>query len=224
MRTAKWLVLGVIIGFIAASTASGSTVILNSTVTILSSSTDPYTGAGGFPLADALDVLTDGTPNYATDYASNSAGTTTHLDFKFYNPVIFDSIRYTDRTSSGGNNGSLLFGLFDFVTAYRYSFSNDPTFANIVATIDVSQITLPNCAGSCTLANIGQFQTTASVTGIGPIQYVRWQVLSINTTSPNPGASDFRFSGIEVPEPAGMALLGLGCLGLLAYKRFRPAQ
>src|SRR6478609_6571627 len=79
-------------------------IIDNSTVTILGSSSAAFSGYGQ---SNALDT---GSDRLSTDFASLGEGNTTHLDFNFGQAVSFTSILFTDRTSSGGNNGSNAFG------------------------------------------------------------------------------------------------------------------
>jgi PEP-CTERM motif len=184
----------------------------NSTVTVLPSSSPAYPG---YPQADAIDT---GANRYITDFASFGQGAATHLDFQFLTPETFSQIIETDRTSSGGGNGSNVQGAFDFNTSYEYIFSNDPTFATNVGIVQVLGRPQP------TTGVLASFQTTTAIPDITAL-YLRWQVLATNGS--NPGAADFQFS--SVPEPASLTLLGLGGFTLLGYvglrrrKRTQPA-
>ena len=194
--------LSVSLAALAISGAASAAIVDNSTVTILGTSSTAYSG---YAAANALDSAN----RYATDFAGNGTGASTHLDFMFAAPTTFSSIVYTDRTSSGGANGSNSFGTTDYVTQYQYVFATDAAFSNIVGTY-LSQIyTAP--VGPTSYLN---FQHTDSINAL-TAQYVRFAVVSARGA--NPGAADFQFS--TVPEPGSLALLGLGLLGFIATRR-----
>jgi len=127
---------------------------------------------------------------YFTDYASSGGGTNTYIVFDFGQQYTFAAIRYTDRTTSGGGNGTPYFGSFDFNTSYSYTFSNDPTFSTSVGQVVVN--TTPPFVDR-TLRTVDMFETLSIISGIPPCQYIKWQVVASNGS--NPGASDFAFYG-----------------------------
>lgn len=203
MKLLKVLTVLLVVGLFAVG-AQADTI-----PTILPTSSQAYPGYGqGFAIDGSL----------LTDFASNSQGTNTHLDFDFGAPVTFTSITYTNRTSSGGANGSQVMGTYDFVTSFEYIFATDPGFTNVVGTV-LGTLALPACADpsthlGCTLADIAQFQLTTAVSGI-TAQYVEWQVLTTNGV--NPGAAELSFS--TTPEPGSLLLFGTGIVGVMGAIR-----
>lgn len=205
-----------ILGFAVLGALSGATqaagVVNNATVAILPSSSTQYVG---YAQSDALDVNAN---QYLTDFAGLNTGIGTHLDFNFGSAQTFTQIQYTDRTSSGGANGSNTLGTFDYVTQYQYTFATDASFSNIVGTFTSAVFSTPGTATSFL-----DFQHTDALPGI-TAQYVKWQVL--NTIGSNPGASNFQFTVTAVPEPETYALLlaGLGLMGAIVRRRTAKAN
>jgi hypothetical protein len=201
--------------FFTAHLAFGSP-ISNSLVTILPSSSPAYSG---YDASYALDG------SQWTDFASNSQGANTHLDFRFFAPVTFDSIEYTDRTSSGSTNNSHAMGDFDFVTSYRWIFSTDADFtnpANIVGTVTVNH-NPPTCIGHL-CSDLSAFQQVTPFAPGTTAQYLRWQVVSYTVNPGNsPGAANFAFAGAmtATPEPGVLGLVGSGLLALAFAARRR---
>ena len=189
---------------LAISGAASAAIVNNATVTILGTSSAAF---GGYGAANALDTASN---RYLTDFAGAGTGVGTHLDFMFAAPQTFSSIVYTDRTSSGGGNGSNTRGTTDFVTMYKYDFATDALFTNIVGTFTSQILTTPVAPASYL-----NFQHTDMINNFTS-QYLRFTVLSANGA--NPGAADFQFSN-NVPEPGSIALLGLGLLGFAAARR-----
>jgi hypothetical protein len=147
-----------------------------------------YSASGTWTADLVLDKTSMGTPNqYVTDYASAGGGVQTFLSFDLGAKYTLSAIQFTDRTTSGSNNGAFRGGVFDFVTSYMYTFSNDPTFATNVGQIVVT-VNPPAQPTS-----VDSFQTLSVLSNIPPCQYVQWQVLATNGN--NPGASDFAFYG-----------------------------
>ena len=96
----------------------------------------------GYPATDALDT---GPNQFSTDYAADGTGTSTFIDFDLgpsFGPLA--SVQYTNRTSSGGANGSLSFGLGDFVTQYEYFYFTDNTFTTAFGNSGVIDFAVPS--------------------------------------------------------------------------------
>lgn len=163
--------------------------------------TDSFAAFPGYGVANVLDN------NPATDYAAQGGGAQTFIDFDFGAPTGVGSTTVIDRTSSGGANGSLRLGNFDKVTRYELIFSNDPSFS---AGNTVFKVDSPAASNPTSPAN---FTTTTQTQALA--QYVRYQVIA--AAGDNPGAAEVQF--FAVPEPAGLSVLGLAALGLLARRR-----
>jgi MYXO-CTERM domain-containing protein len=216
MRTLNCLVsTGIALTFLVASGRASS-------IFILPSSSSAYLG---YPQTDAIDG------NFTTDYASNGLGTSTHLDFSFGTPVTFNSIMYTDRTSSGGDNGSDSMGTYDFVTEFEYIFATDINFTNVVATVEVPHPVPAECTGN-TCPNLSDFQVTTTLEAPITAEYVKWQVIQTNPDSPsgglNPGAAEFSFNtspaDTATPEPGPLTLIAAGGLAFAVGIRRRHAR
>lgn len=123
--------------------------------------------------------------NLLTDYASNAQGNNTFVDFRFAAPTLITQTRYTDRTSSGGANGSNTRGPLDNVTRYSLTLSRNNTFGDADdRTISVSSPGFAN-TDSPTLINGGLgFQASA----------VRFRVTAFNQAGPgNVGGAELEF-------------------------------
>jgi hypothetical protein len=168
----------------------------------------------GSPASNGYDAALTVDGSFWTDYASAGLGALTHLDFDLGGPVTVSSIQFTDRTSSGGDNGSQAMGTSDFVTEFQYIFYADPAFTSSITYLDVSHGT-PGCL-PCTPADLSSFQVTTTVEPPVTARYVRWQVVSSNGV--NPGAADISFT--IVPEPGSFAAGAVGILILaLRWRR-----
>jgi len=127
--------------------------------------------------------FTDG--DTSTDYASNGGGVGTFVDFDFGRRVTIADVLYTDRTSSGGANGSGAGGSQNNVTGYDLIFSDDNTFP-------------PGNRRTVSVNSPGHANTDAPATiNCGPgltVRYVRFRVTAINAGSPgNVGGAEIRF-------------------------------
>jgi hypothetical protein len=161
------------------------------------------TAFAGFPVSDFIDG------NILTDYASAGQGANTFVDFDFGSPKQIAKVTYTDRTSSGGNNGSGAGGPGDNVLSYNLVFRlNDANFGT---------------AGDTTVGPIpspGFTNTDPPVLingGAGILaRFVEFKV--VTTNGANPGGAEIVFeSPAGVPEPSTLLLAGLGGLSLAGY-------
>jgi hypothetical protein len=174
----------------------------------------PVTIIGNYPAFGGFDVGYFIDNNTATDYSSAFGGTATHVDFQLPGIQLVGSAVYTDRTSSGGGNGSLAGGPFDNVTSFSLIFSNDPSFSTILWTENYSSPGYAN-TDPPSLVNGGN--------GV-PAQYVRWQVTS--AAGGNTGGAEIHFFTSElaaVPELSSavvwlIALCGAGGCRALSRK------
>jgi hypothetical protein len=157
--------------------------------------------------------------NVLTDYASQGGGNGTFLVFEFSQPYSVNEVDVTDRTSSGGANGSSARGLYDFVTSYELIFSPDASFTTTQTVIVNNPLPSGPIAGPYPLAD---FQTTASIPDF-EAQFVEYRVLAYNPASStgNTGLAEITFYGNPVPEPFSFAMVGsaFAMLGLIAKRR-----
>jgi hypothetical protein len=165
-------------------------------ITILDSSPG-FPSGGDWSAQNVLDITASSTNpfptavanQFVTDFASASAGTDTFIIFDLGTQYTLSAILFTDRTTSGAGNGAFVGGVSDFCTSYMFTFSNDLTFATNVGTLVVN-VPVPSQPTS-----LQSFQTLSIITGIPPVEYVKWQVLA-NNGSNNNGAADFAFFGM----------------------------
>jgi hypothetical protein len=202
--------LGRLVLTVCATVPLSATIIDNSTVTILPSSSPAF---AGFEAPYALDL---GPDRFVSDFASAGQGTNTRLDFDFGDRLSFASITYTDRTTSGWGNFSFVGGTGDLVLSFRFIFSDVADFSSNNGTLDVQT----NGSGFTQISDFQTFVDTQGLTG----RYLRWQVLTTN--GGNPGAADFSFDAtpVGVPEPGTMLICGGSLVGLAMVLRRRRKQ
>ena len=163
----------------------------------------------GYAVTNAIDT---GVNQFATDYASNGVGTATFIEFDL-GPSFgsLASVQYTNRTTSGGVNGSLTFGLGDFVTQYEYFYFTDNTFTTSLGNSGVINFPVPSTA------DLAHFQQLFTLPTPIPVEFIQFQVLAVNSGGANPGAADFQFNAATgVPEPSTNLLVGIGLTLLMA--------
>jgi hypothetical protein len=160
--------------------------------------------APAFPGYEAHYAL-DG--DLTTDYASAGFGTNTFLDFDFGVSTLIAEVSYSDRTSSGGPNGSNVQGPSDNVTSFNLIFSDDLNFGDALDKIVF--VDSPGHANTDIVSiNLGDGFTS---------RFLRWDVVSISGPSNNVGAAEFSFS--TVPVPTTVWLFGSGLIGLIGVAR-----
>jgi hypothetical protein len=162
--------------------------------------------APAFPTYDASFILDDG---FAFDYASQGRGTNTFVDFDFGAATLITEVLYTDRTTSGGANGTGSLGGgggSDNVQAYALIFDDAADFATPLFSQSVSSPGFSN-TDPVVLVNGG-----AGITA----RFVRFDVTTAN--GPNVGGSEIQF--FTVPEPTGAALVAI-CGVVLFLRRSR---
>src|SRR5271157_4219305 len=147
--------------------------------TAAQASTITATLFNAFPAFPGYEAVYANDGNVLTDYASQGGGNDTFLVFEFSQPYSVNEVDVTDRTSSGGANGSSARGLYDFVTSYELIFSLDASFTTTETVIVNNPLPSGPIAGPYPLAD---FQTTASIPGF-EAQFVEYRVLPHNPAS-----------------------------------------
>ncbi len=139
-------------------------------------------------------IVGTGAGGAGIEYASAGQGVNTFIDFDMggVKPLIgFDLI---DR----------LFAV-DHVAGFDLLFSNDPAFSSVITTLSY------NKGASLTASDVFSSPIFA--------RYVRWDVTSLASTSPNSGISEIIFYSAIIPEPASLSLLGLAAGALMIRRR-----
>jgi hypothetical protein len=141
--------------------------------------------------------------SFAFDYASLGAGTNTFVDFDFGAATLITQVLYTDRTTSGGGNGTGALGAggsSDNVQGYDLLFDDAPDFATPLFSQSVLSPGFSN-TDPLVLVN-GSSGITA--------RYVRFDVTTAN--GGNVGGAEIQF--FTVPEPTTLGLVGFWGLAL----------
>ncbi len=187
--------------------------------TTAQASTITATFINAFPAFSGYEAVYASDGNVLTDYASQGGGNSAFLVFEFSQPYSVNEVDVTDRTSSGGANGSSARGLYDFVTSYELIFSLDASFTTTQTVIVNNPLPSGPMAGPYPLTD---FQTTASIPNF-KAQFAEYRVLTYNPASltGNTGLAEITFYGDPVPEPFAFVLVGsaFAMLGLIAKRR-----
>jgi hypothetical protein len=163
--------------------------------------------ATAFPTYEASFLLDE---SFATDYASQGQAANTFVDFDFGAATLITQVLYTDRTTSGGGNGTGSIGgggPNDNVQAYNLLFDDAADFATPLFTQAVASPGFSN-TDPAVLVNGG-----AGVSA----RYVRFDVTTTNGV--NVGGSEFQF--FTVPEPAAAVMLAVCALALGRFRSRR---
>jgi hypothetical protein len=162
----------------------------------------------GYPASDAIDA-----GGASTDWASGSQGTLTKLNLDLGQIYKLATANVTDRVTSGGSNGTFVFGPYDFTTKFSIQAFFDPGFSLPNGSALIFTATTPLNPQSP-----AAFLTIANLSGLVPAEYIQYSVLA--TKGANPGLSDINFT-TAVPESSTWAMMILGFMGVgfMAYRR-----
>jgi len=155
------------------------------------------TGSSQYATYPASDAVDTGAGRYTTDWAANGTGNGSFLNLDLGAVYSLANALITDRTTSGGDNGTFKGGTADFTTQFSVQAYTDATFATTFG----PALTFMKAVPSNPTAT-AQFLYTALLNGL-TTEFVRYTVVAAN--GPNPGLADIEFT--TVPEPASFALL-----------------
>ena len=142
-----------------------------------------------------------------TDWASNSQGAGSYINFDLGSIYSLAQAFVTDRVTSGGGNGAYVGGLYDFTTQFQLQAFTDSTFTTLL--------------GGPVIVNKTTIDGFSSIVSLGGLtaEFLQYKVLA--TDGVNPGLSDIHFVTTAVPEAStwAMLILGFAGVGFMAYRR-----
>jgi hypothetical protein len=167
-------------------------------------------GAGNTASIDALSISVKADPRVSFGFAATAGATNTHFLFTSsvlpVSPALVNAAGTASASVTIGFPGDTLTGNYDGGTkAYRAVYNGSQIFTDLVNT--------PVGYGGGS-----DFVSSTPISGAVTSMQAMWDV-TVSAGGSASGSSQFRVAGDVIPEPATMALLGLGGLALLRKRR-----
>ena len=208
----QWWPDFMVAGLLGRPVAALANVIYPSTVVASSS-------YAGYPATDAIDT---GANHLVTDWATNGGGVGGYLDITLPRVELLSSVELTDRTTSGGANGTYFGGTAEFTTQFELQVYTSASFTTTVGAPVIFTKSVPVSPTSpAAFAFTGSFPSGLDA------EYLRYTIMAVDGSTTNytasAGLADISFE--TVPEPSSLAIFAAATLilGLEFYSR-KPVQ
>jgi hypothetical protein len=167
---------------------------------------------GNTAYIDGLSIGVKADPRISFGFSASAGNSNTHFTFTsnlmLINPALINAQGSASASVTIGAPGGTLTGNYDGGTeAYRALYNGSQIFADLVNTS--TPVSWPGASG---------FVGSTPISGQVSSMQAMWDV-TVSGGGSASGSSLFTISGDTIPEPATIALLGLGAFSLFSRKR-----